>query len=100
MANWQRTLDLMPEWNMAKNNEMSTQSLALVVADRLSCLRPLGGNIEQERLDIIGEFVDLSKDDSADNDDFDLIFERLYDWADTPLDTNWNGKKVCWVKTS
>lgn len=30
---------------------------------------------------------------------FDSAMYDLYEWADTALDENWNGKKMCWVKT-
>jgi hypothetical protein len=100
MANWQRTLDLLPEWSKALDDELAVQQLAAVVATRLRALTPFSDeDIESKRIELAEEFEDLSKDESADGPEFDWLMNTLYDWGDTPLDPKFNGKKVCWIKT-
>ena len=100
MARWQRTLKLQPEWDKAAEDEITVNQLAGVIARRLKDLRPFGGDLaylDEARDEIVDEFDWLAKDADAGTDDFDNIMESLYDWADTRLDDDWNGKKVCWV---
>ena len=98
MADWQRGRQLKPEWGQADNGDISIQSLAETVAVRLAKLKPFADKyINEERDDIVAEFKDLAENEDATADDFDAIMSRLYDWADTSLDSSWNGNKVCWV---
>lgn len=101
MADWQRTLHIEEEWNEAKDDKIDIWTLAKTVADKLRKLAPFPGfdDINDERDSIADELEGFAEDPDGDKDDFDCIMTRLYDWADTPLDSNWNGKKVCWVKT-
>lgn len=100
MAKWQRTLDISDQFQAAKAKEITTQDLAKVVSSRLQNLKPLGNKqINAEKMEIAEEFDDIGTDSEASVECFDAAMERLYDWADTPLDPSWNGKKVCWVKT-
>lgn len=95
MANWQRTLPLKDVWPTE-----DVHVIASAIADRLPKLKPLGDwHLDEERDDIADEFKSLADDPTAHADDFNCVLERLYDWADTKLDGNWNGKKVCWVQT-
>lgn len=98
MADWQRVLQLKPEWEQAANGDIPIQSLAEAIATRLAKLKPFDDDrINEERDDLVAEFNALAAYEDATADDFDDIMSRLYDWADTPLDSSWNGKKVCWV---
>lgn len=98
MADWQRVLQLKPEWEQAKEGDISIQSLAETVAVLLAKLKPFDDEyINEERDDIVADFNDLAANEDATADDFDDTMNRLYDWADTSLDSSWNGKKVCWV---
>lgn len=96
MANWTRKLNLKDVWESA--------DLALIsrtAAQRLKNMRPLeDSDLDEERQDFAEEFESLSEDPDTTVSDFDDTMRRLYDWADTPLDSKWNGKKVCWVETS
>lgn len=100
MANWQRRLELQPEWGMAQDDEITVHRLATVIAERLSALRPFGDErLDEERDELVWLFEDFSKSADLDKGDFDGIMEQLYDWADTALDNGWPRKKVCWVNT-
>ena len=95
MADWQRTLPL-KDVGQTRNHHR----IAAVIAERLPKLRPLGDvHLDQERDDIAEEFASIAADPSADVEDFDAVMHQLYNWADTKLDGDWNGKKVCWVQT-
>lgn len=97
MADWQRTLDLTPEWGRALDEEITIEQMARVTADRLEALEPFGGDgvLDYERTDLAEQFRAVS-----DVEDFDGAMEELYDWADTRLDDGFPGKKACWVKTT
>lgn len=101
MTDWQRTLDVSEAWQQAKNDEIDVQKLAARVADKLEALMPLSDEeIEEDRLSLVSEFRELSEStDFITIEDFDSLWDSLYDWADMSLDSHWNGKKVCWVKT-
>ena len=101
MAAWQRTLNLTPEWQMRKNEEISLQELSAIVAKRLSALQAFGDEyLDVRKDDLAGEFEAMSKDASLTVDEFDGVLEELYDWGDILISGNvLAGKKVCWVKT-
>lgn len=104
MANWQRTLNLLPEWKQAKEGKITVSQLAGVIAERLASLEPFENDsdgliLNEHHDEIVDEFNYLARDPDTEASDFDCVMEMLYNWADTPLDTSWNGKKVCWVKT-
>lgn len=101
MANWQRTLDLVPEWGKAQAEQITPSQLAKVVAERLAALEPFTtfDHIEEGRLELISQFQMLGDDLDCDFTDFNEVFEDLYDWGDTALTPGLGGKKVCWIKT-
>ena len=102
MANWQRKLDIKDEWERAKAGEISMQDLARTVASKLKDLPDFGGKLEDidlEKQDLIDAFDDLAMDLSANNSDFDSLWDELYNWGDTNLDGKFNAKKVCWIAT-
>ena len=100
MADWQRTLNLQPEWEQALAKEISVQALAKVVADRLAKLEPFGDEfIDTQRSNLVEEFTWLAEDPESEVEEFDELKSRLYDWADFPIDEAWPTKRVCWVKT-
>jgi hypothetical protein len=96
MANWQRTLDVSDVWD-----DGDIPTIAKLAADRLEKIDPFpeGSDEEETRLDLIEELREVADDPEASPRDFDYVWEHVYDWADTSLDGNWNGKKVCWIKT-
>jgi hypothetical protein len=102
MANWQRHIYLNPEWQQAKDGELTIQELAGVVAKRLRALKPFheqDHDLNEKRDEIAEEFEYIAKTPSATASDFDNWMGELYDWGDTSLEQGWNGKKVCWIDT-
>ena len=99
MANWQRRLKIKKEFEQYNDNEITLSQFAKAVSDKLLALEPLPGVIDLERLRLAEEFKAFSEETDPEEGDFDELAEQLYDWADTPLDDHWNGKKVCWVET-
>ena len=103
MSNWQRELNLLPEWEQAKNREITPSQLAKVIGERILALKPFDKHSEEEleRVFLGEDFLDMATDPRLRVEDFDIMMESLYDWGDTPLDDNlFGGKKVCWIKTS
>lgn len=91
MAKWQRRLDLNDVWNSA-----DVPLIAKTISKRLRKLDPLGDeDVDYMRDKLADEFEDLASAPNANTAEFDSIMAELYDWADT----NWNGKKVCWIAT-
>ena len=101
MANWQRTLNLIPEWDQAKEHTLAPQQLAGVIAARLKVLRPFGiAHLDDERNELVEMFEATAENEIADDADIDGLMRNLYDWADTPIGpTSFGGKRCCWVKT-
>ena len=102
MAQWLRTLNLVDVWQLASEREITPQHLSKVVAERLSALKKFGDEaIDWQTENLVEEFQSFAEEDvdSVSFDDFDYILQGLYDWADSSFDGEWNGMKVCWVKT-
>lgn len=105
MADWQRKLILNPEWDQAQENEIATQELARSIAVKLRALEPFSDNSlrpnewDAERDEIAETFEALAADKNATQSDFNRVMQGLYDWGDTRMDAQWNGKKVCWIDT-
>jgi len=101
MSNWQRTLDISTEWKAAGEDKITPQVLAEAIATKLEMLKKFNiVGIDSEKDYLIERFKDIVEDPDADFDDLDTVMSDLYDWGDISLDTQWAGKKVCWVKTA
>lgn len=85
MARWNYTIELFDEWQSAKVGKLTPQKLAQVVADKIKQLQSRFVNgtndqiLEALRCDF-STFASTAHDGTF--DDFDVILERLYDWAD------------------
>lgn len=119
MADWQFKLELKDAWKKHDDGEMSIVDVAKTVAERSKALvievrervknprnvvdRIISKDLEHLacllETDIIPMFEELVDTENDDADDFDYALENLYDWADTSLDNEWGGKKMCWVST-
>lgn len=101
MADWKRRLCLKPEWQQMQDGEMSSCDLARTIAARLRCLKPFGDDfLDADRDMLADEFLGYAECEEEDIPYFDDLMHQLYDWADTPLDSKWNGAKACWVETN
>lgn len=79
---WRQTLRVADVWERAKNREISVQDLAKVVYDRSARLEAYHEEDEAGLEMIRDEFLQLSEDEEADFDDFDVVWDDFYDWAD------------------
>jgi len=101
MSQWQRKISLLPEWEQAQNKEITTRQLAAVVAQRIKAVEPLRQwpGAEAKRLSLVAGFEMLAKAKRVTRPEFNGWMAALYDWADTKLDREWNGKAVAWIET-
>jgi hypothetical protein len=97
MANWIHKLDVSKHWKTADETG-DFIPLARDIIKKLKAIK-FGGDFDLERDDLVREFELLIDDKDATIDDFDSLFLELYDFADTPLDDKFNGKKLMWVET-
>lgn len=100
MANWQRKILLNPEWDATDEDDpRSIQKLSASIITKLRALATFPGrsDINEWKDTLIEEFEILATDEGATKEDFDDVMCQLYDWSDQPLDTEFGGKKVCWV---
>ena len=102
MAQWQNKINIKKTWNGYEAGENTLQDICGEIVSELGRIRP---NVEKrypDELDdldgIIAEFLTLRDDKSATVDEFDNVLESLYDWGDTALDSNFVGKKLCWIE--
>ena len=101
MAQWQNTINFAPQRKAYLSGEITLQELSKIAATLLKLTkRGLDEDLIDERDEIVYEFEALAADNSANEDDFDCVMSRLYDWADTRLDGDWNGKRVAWIAPS
>ena len=97
MTKWMNTLDLTDVWDKAKEGKISIQDLAKVIFYRLPRItNGLDGDLELERDFLRDDFEDLSENPEVTTEEFNELFDSLYDWGDTYLGEN---RKVCWIAT-
>jgi hypothetical protein len=94
MSQWVRTLDIKTEWDQVADDKLSINELASIIAKKLNRF----GLVDDVELQGIIDDMEMLGEDAT-IEDFNCIMENLYDWADTPLDNEFGGKRNCWVKT-
>jgi len=101
MARWQRRLEIAEDWKAAQEKTISTQELAKRLSVKLTALRPITDDeyLEEQRLEMAENFKAFGEGSEGSVDEFDCMMSELYDWADTPLDDQFGGNKLCWVAT-
>lgn len=100
MSKWQRTLNLQPQWGEAKAGTIGHREMAGVIAARLGEFKDFNiESIDVNKADLVAIFNYISEETDTDVEEFDDAMSELYDWADTSLDGEYAGQKVCWVKT-
>lgn len=82
MANWKHTLNLKVEWEQADEDKITVQQLASIVAAKLSKIDFKDEDVNYDRDEFVDELEGFSEDLTATKNDFDNVWERLYDWAD------------------
>jgi hypothetical protein len=96
MANWVHRINLKQAWAKADEDE-NFRALSKVVIDKLKMI-DFGPDYNYDRDEIINEFQYLIDDEESNINDFNSLWNTFYDFADTPLDNKWNGKKLLWVE--
>lgn len=101
MDKWIRSLEIAQEWHAAEMGDMTYEALAGAIANKLSAMPEFrhDADIEQERQELIERFDEAAEYTDLSQDEFNDLMSELYDWADTSLDGQFNGKKVCWINT-
>lgn len=104
MAKWQFTLDFKPFWK-----KTSPHIAAGLIAIDIKALLPkirerkaeiyqdMAAELEDEILPLFEELAEHEEDDDVEL--FDSAMYALYEWADTSLDNQFGGRKMCWVST-
>lgn len=82
MPNWKHHLDLKVEWKKGEENQITVQQLAAFAAKKLSKIDFHNDDVNFDRDDFVDELEGLSEDLTATKDNFDNVWERLYDFAD------------------
>jgi hypothetical protein len=93
MANWKHTLDLSDIWNSEPNSELYTEISKRLTAKAAEMKN--AGTITEEDYD---DLCDVSDDIQSitDVEDFDNLWDEVYDWADHDHRL-WI--KTFWIKT-
>lgn len=101
MANWQLYIDFSDFWDKYPD-ELSLKELCNKVITVLRSNIDIVAEKLPDHVDmlenIIEDFESLCCENYINEEAFDDIMENLYDWADTNLDNDWNGKKLAWIK--
>lgn len=105
MANWLYVLDLKDFWE--KSDEIGVQEVAKRTANKLlKLIEQMKSNTKikpfiEELEDIQFEMQELGKIKDLDYEDFNIVFEQLYDMADTCVSKKgfYNDEKLMWIKT-
>ena len=78
MAHWKEKIDISKKWNSVDSeNPEEIKELCNEIVSKLKLLR----GVDNPLKDIIKVFEDFNPDIST-VDDFDVIMDHLYDWAD------------------
>lgn len=96
MANWVNKLELKDLWEAFDNEKMTSAEVGKEVAKRLRVL-PLPDDFQGDQEEIAGMF----ENEVENEDDFNLVLDKLYDLADSPLPTpiGQMQRKLIWVNT-
>jgi len=97
MSQWVRTLNIITEWKASNDDESLVYKTADSIAKKLKAFK-ISDDAFLE--DIIEDFELLASDVNCTYDSFNYSMQNLYNWADTSLDNEWNGKKNCWIRTN
>jgi hypothetical protein len=97
MAEWKYVLDVKDAWQKTKKNELTIKEFISILITKVQEL-----NIQNDSLleYLMEDFKGLLEEDSIDIEEFDGLWEELYDWADQVIEPGyWPRHKLCWLKT-
>jgi len=78
MTNWIETLEVKEDWKLAEKDAITVQEFVKRTLPKLKSLKSRDNILSR----IITELELFAGDDDLDGDDFDEIWEKLYNWAD------------------
>lgn len=88
MPDWLHSIDVSADYALAEDTEITPQEFA---KRALPKLQEIPAGMKDERINsLIEELESFSENEDADADDFDDIWHRVYDWADS---------KRVWINT-
>lgn len=99
MAQWVHKIELKDLSEKYDKKELTANEVGIKVAERIRACsaynNPVPGvNADQKKvLEPIAKKFEKVKTEAG----FNKALESLYDWGDTPLDSNWAGRKMCWI---
>jgi len=100
MPKWVNHVRVKKEWEEGDVRKVSAKIGSELRRIDLSSLTEEDTFLEDSRLAMIDYFEDISnRTEDTSFTEFNILMEDLYDWADTPLDGEWNGKKLAWIET-
>lgn len=96
MANWKYKLDIKDEWKACKNGDITCKDLIPVIVNKLKAL-----NIHDSELENIIDDFEILAEDEVDPDEFDCIWNDLYNWADQEVAPfgKYPRNKMMWINT-
>lgn len=105
MSNWQMRIDLSDFWHKYPD-ELTLHDISKKLVAKLKLAHPevkkRFPRYSKSFITIIKEFELFANGEVTLNsnvEEFNQILDRLYDWADTSLDNEVGGKKLCWINT-
>lgn len=91
MPKWNHTINLKDEWKQTKEDKMTVQQFASIVASKLEKITLLDEFDEEEKDELVEEFKCFSEEDYLTENDFDVLWNEFYYFTD---------HNRIWVKTS
>jgi hypothetical protein len=97
MAEWKYVLDVKDAWQKTKKKELPIKEFISILIKKAQKL-----NIQNDGLleYLMEDFKRLLEEDSIDIEEFDSLWEELYNWADQETEPgHWPRHKLCWIRT-
>jgi len=89
MQNWKYNINLVDLWNWMETVDRADPAVVQTLVSRMTDRIKSASFYKQFETDL-DEIIEHFKEDVTTIDDFDLVLNDFYDWADT---------NRCWVKT-
>ena len=106
MANWKFKIDVKDAWEKAQNEEITSIDFAKILVKELKRIEgPITkkyGEYAPESIvltELIDEFEGFIEEEKDNDEEFNCIFEGLYNWGDLEVAPygEWPPNKLCWI---
>ena len=98
MANWKYRLNVKDAWKRLKDNEISIQEFAGIAREKLKIIA-ISSPSDAILIGLIAALDQMAQNEDADTDDFDALWDDVYNWADQETASTWPPSRLCWVST-